>query len=413
LRDDEMRLLWVKTELLHPVDKGGRIRTYEMLKHLRREHEITYLTLVSPADAPEAFERAGEYCERLVKVAWREPKKFTAGFYRDLMLNLASPLPYAVEKYRVAEMRREIAREVEEHSYDVAVCDFLAPSVNFPDAREQAAVLFQHNVESMIWRRHYETQSSSIKRAFFYGQWQKMYGYERAACRRFDAVVAVSENDRDYMRDEFGLKEVYDVPTGVDTDYFRPAGVSREPFEVVFTGSMDWMPNEDAVLHFAESIFPLVVRSVPEARLTVVGRNPGPALLDLARRDPRITVTGRVEDIRPYVERAAACVVPIRIGGGTRLKIYEAMAMEKPVISTTVGAEGLPVRDGEDLLIADEPGEFARAVVSVLTDAAEAERLGRRARAVVCERFGWGQAAAAFAEVCRQAAGGRARRHAA
>jgi sugar transferase (PEP-CTERM/EpsH1 system associated) len=408
-----MRILWVKTELLHPVDKGGRIRTYEMLKHLRRDHEITYLTLVDREAQPEASARAREYCDRLVKIAWREPRKFTAGFYRDLVVNLASPLPYAIEKYRSAEMKREIARELSAGGYDVAVCDFLAPSVNFPESRGQTTLLFQHNVESMIWRRHYETQDGSIKRAFFHSQWQKMYGYERAACRRFDAVVAVSEVDRDYMRKEFALGEVYDVPTGVDTDYFQPAAGTRNPLELVFTGSMDWMPNEDAVLHFSSNILPLIVRALPEVTLTVVGRNPSPALIELASRNPRIKVTGRVEDIRPYVDRAAACIVPLRVGGGTRLKIYEAMAMEKAVISTSVGAEGLPVCDGEDLLIADAPEEFARAVIGVLTDANEARRLGRQARAVVCERFGWAQAATRFADVCRRVAGRKARRRAA
>jgi len=147
--------------------------------------------------------------------------------------------------------------------------------------------------------------------------------------------------------------------------------------------------------------------------LTVVGRNPGPALKELERSNPQIKITGFVEDIRPYVSRAAACIVPVRIGGGTRLKIYEAMAMAKPVVSTSVGAEGLPVRDNEDLLIADGPDEFARAVVRVLTDSALAKRLSRRARALVCERFGWEHAAARFAEVCELAAGQKSRLRAA
>ena len=408
-----MRILWLKTELLHPLDKGGRIRSYQMLRHLKREHEITYLTLENISDGAETRERASEYCTRLVSVPWHEPGKFTARFYWDLLMNLASPLPYAIEKYKSAKMGLAISREMNERSYDVVICDFLASSINFPGGQSCAAILFQHNVESTIWRRHYEAQTSRVKRAFFYYQWQKMRAYERAACRRFDAVVAVSELDRDRLRDEFTLTHVYDVPTGVDTAYFRPMGGTQNPFELVFTGSMDWLPNEDAILHFAENIMPIISRTIPDVTLTVVGRNPGPALMRLARSNSRIKITGPVEDIRPYMDRAAACVVPIRIGGGTRLKIYEAMAMAKAVISTRVGAEGLPVRDKKELLIADKPDDFAQAVIRVLKDAELANGLGRQACAVAYERFGWDRAAARFAEVCAQVAGQRARYRAA
>jgi sugar transferase (PEP-CTERM/EpsH1 system associated) len=399
-----LKILWLKSELLHPVDKGGKIRTYQMLKHLKREHEVTYLALASPADAPESFERAAEYCHKLITAGWRERRKFGARFYLDLGLNLVSPLPYALQKYRSPAMRRAIGRELDQGRYDVVVCDFLAPSVNFDAGGGVASVLFQHNVESMIWRRHYETEANRLKKAFFHDQWRKMRAYERAACRRFDAVVAVSEVDRDLMRDEFGLSAVYDVPTGVDTDYFSPGGgADREPHGLVFTGSMDWLPNEDAIRYFSEQVMPRVRESIPGVTLTVVGRNPHPSLIEMSKRDPSITVTGRVEDVRPYMERAAVYIVPLRIGGGTRLKIYEAMAMGKAVVSTTIGAEGLPVRDGLELLLADTPEAFAGAVVRVLTDEKIARELGANASRLVRERFGWGKASEGFAAICQQA----------
>jgi len=408
-----VRILWLKSELLHPVDKGGRIRTYQMLRHLKRDHHITYLSLVNPDEPRAAFYSADEYCHVLKTVVWREAPRFSARFYRDLAINLSSPLPFAIEKYRSDEMRREIERETSSGSYDLLVCDFLVPSVNIPKSRTLASVLFQHNVESVIWRRQYETQTGLLRKAFFYDQWRKMLAYEQAACRSFDAVVAVSQVDRDYMREEFRLSEVYDVPTGVDTDYFKPEGSERDPFEVVFTGSMDWMPNEDAIIFFVERILPAVAESVPEVKLTVVGRNPSRRIMALGKDSGRINVTGRVEDIRPYVDRAAAYIVPIRVGGGTRLKIYEAMSMGKAVISTSVGAEGLPLRGGEDLLIADGAEEFATAVVRTLRDEAFARRLGRQARSLVCKRFGWGGAADAFARVCNQVAQNGLRRRAA
>jgi sugar transferase (PEP-CTERM/EpsH1 system associated) len=400
----KVKMLWLKSELLHPVDKGGKIRSYQMLKRLKQEHDITYLSFVSPDDPPEAREQANEYCDRLIGVPRDEPKRFSARFYRDLAFNLGSALPYALQKYRSAAMRRAISQELRKESYGVVVSDFLVPSVNLPSCRPAVSVLFQHNIESMIWRRHYETQSGALRKAYFFEQWRKMYWYEKAACRSFDVVITVSREDRDQISSEFRAGEVYDVPTGVDTDYFRPHDCAPDPYGLVFTGSMDWMPNEDAVIYFAESILPAIARVLPGVSLTVVGRNPTRRLLALAEQNRRIQVTGRVEDIRPYVARAAAFVVPIRVGGGTRLKIFEAMAMAKPVISTTIGAEGLPLRDGRELLIADHPERFAEAVVRVMTDERLAARIGEQAYRCVTEQFGWGRAASAFSQICERAA---------
>ena len=397
-----MKLLWLKTELLHPVDKGGKIRTYELLKQLRRDHFVTYLTLCDPNDPRESFERAAEYCQRLIPVTHDPPRKFSVGFYCDLGRNLGSSLPYAVGRYRSGAMRDALERELGSEDYDLVVCDFLAPSVNLPEPIGVPAVLFQHNVESVIWERHYRNEAHQLKKAYLFSQWRKMLRFERAACQRFDSVVAVSAADQETLRTGFGVDRVFDIPTGVDTDYFRPHEGRKNAHELVFTGSMDWMPNEDAIVHFSRAILPRIATHIPDVTLTVVGRNPTARLTRLAEADRRITVTGRVDDVRPYMGRAAAYVVPIRVGGGTRLKIYEAMAMGKPVISTTIGAEGLPLHNGEEALIADDPQTFSQSVIAVLQDSQFATRLGQRARQVVCERFGWSQVAAAFVGICER-----------
>ncbi len=405
-----MRILWLKTELLHPVDKGGKIRTYHMLKALRREHHVTYLTLDDGSAAADAPALASEYAHELVRVQHRVRAKFSAGFYAELASNLASPLPYFMKKYESTGMRREIEARARANEFDVLVCDFLQPSVNVPDSLPYATVLFQHNVEAMIWKRHYEVQRNPLKKAYLYGQWRKSFAYERAACQRFDMVVAVSREDAETMRRDYEIEAVKDVPTGVDTDYFRPgacnghaAAAGRAPHNLVFTGSMDWLPNEDAIQYFTREIMPIVKESVPDVTLTVVGRKPYASLLELSKRDSSIIVTGRVDDVRPFMEKAAAYIVPIRVGGGTRLKIYEAMAMERPIVSTTIGAEGLPVRDGSHLLLADTPQAFAAATVRVLTDERLARTLSTSAAQLVREEFGWERVAASFAEICRAA----------
>ena len=298
-------------------------------------------------------------------------------------------------------MRRQIIERSNNQTVDVVICDFLAPAINVPRSLPCPSILFQHNVEAMIWKRHFEVQSNALKKTYLRGQWRKMEKFEKETCRRFDAVIAVSAEDRDQMRDEYGVKAVFEVPTGVDTEFFTPSGKENiDPHNVVFTGSMDWLPNEDAIRYYTEQILPIVRRSIPNATLTVVGRNPYPSLLELSRQDPAIIVTGRVEDVRPYMERAAAYVVPLRIGGGTRLKIFEAMAMEKPIVSTTIGAEGLPVTDGRELRIADTPETFAASVVDLLTNREAAKQLGQEAARVVRERFGWNGVAKRFAEIC-------------
>ena len=397
-----MRILWLKTELLHPVDKGGKIRTYNMLKELKRDHFIVYMSLDDGSADSAAREQAYEYCHDLVCVPYQQREKFSSGFYAELLLNLASRYPYAIKKYESAAMRNEISERVNRSDFfDVVICDFLAPAINVPRDLSCPTILFQHNVEAMIWKRHFEVQNNQLKKIYLRQQWRKMERFEREACRRFDTVIAVSKDDCEQMRKEYGVDNVFEVPTGVDTDFFTPSGREVvEPRNVVFTGSMDWLPNEDAIRYYTDHILPLIRRSLPDVTLTVVGRNPYPGLLELSQKDRSIIVTGRVEDVRPYMERAAAYVVPLRIGGGTRLKIYEGMAMEKAIVSTSVGAEGLPVTDGKEIFIADTPEDFAAAVVNLLTSPAFAKEVGQQARRTVVEKFGWSGVARCFAEIC-------------
>ncbi|HYE73833.1 MAG TPA: glycosyltransferase [Blastocatellia bacterium] len=399
-----MKSLWLTTELLHPVNKGGRIRTYNMLRELKQFNHITYFALDDGTADADARERATEYCHELVCLNHPTPEKFTPLFYADLARNLASRLPYAVQKYVSAELRRLTAEWVAREKPDVLICDFLAASINLPQHVNCPTVLFQHNVEAVIWQRHYEVQTQPFKRAYLQAQWRRMHAFERNTCQRFDQVVAVSVEDCNRMRRDYGVENVADIPTGVDTKFFRPScKVERDPYNLVFTGSMDWLPNEDGIQYFVDKVLPLVRRVIPQVTLTVVGRQPFQSLVELSRRDPSIIVTGRVDDVRPYIEKAAAYLVPLRIGGGTRIKIYEAMAMEKPVISTTIGAEGLPVRHGEDLILADTAEDFADSIIRVLRDESYAHKLGAHAARTVRENFGWDKVAERFAEICAQA----------
>jgi sugar transferase (PEP-CTERM/EpsH1 system associated) len=392
-----MRILWLKSDLLLPLDKGGKLRTWHLMRHLARRHEITYLAFKEPGQPAADVEGMKEVAPRVETIIRSEPVKGTPRFYADAAMHLLDPLPYAVGKYRSAEYRRKLASLLAAEPFDLIVCDFLFPAVNLPKRLPCPAVMFTHNVESEIWRRHAETKTGALGRLLYGAQYRRMLRYEQRTLARFDGVLAVSDADRETFARLYPgaiAQPVHVVPTGVDTEYFapstdpQPSAISHQPSNLIFTGSMDWLPNEDAMLYFCRDVLPAIRAEVPDVSLTIVGRTPTPAVRKLAE-ERGVTVTGRVDDVRPYMRDAAVYIVPLRIGGGTRLKIFEAMAMGKAVVSTTIGAEGLPVADGEHLLLADDPASFARAVVHLMRDTAHRGQIEAAARALVLARYDW------------------------
>jgi sugar transferase (PEP-CTERM/EpsH1 system associated) len=395
-----MRILWLKSDLLLPLDKGGKLRTWHLMRHLARRHEITYLAFAELDTSRAEIEGMKEVAARVETVTRTDPRKGSARFYLDAAAHLVDSLPYAVGKYRSRSYRAKLEQLLEEGSFDLLVCDFLFPAVNLPDRLPCPSVMFTHNVESEIWRRHAETKSAWQK-WLYTAQYRRMLRYEGRTLAKFDGILAVSDADvQTFARLYPGAmrRPVHVVQTGVDTEYFSPQSpahsrqTSHQPpassARLVFTGSMDWLPNEDAMQFFVREILPLVRAQEPDVQLTIVGRAPTPAVAKLAE-DTAIRVTGRVDDVRPYMNEASVYIVPLRVGGGTRLKIFEAMAMGKAVVSTTVGAEGLPIQPGTHALVADEPHMFARAIVHLIRDVERRHQLERAARVLVSERYDW------------------------
>ncbi len=213
-------------------------------------------------------------------------------------------------------------------------------------------------------------------------------------------MIAVSEQDRENFCFLYGLDNIVTIPTGVDIEHFSPQDISTKPTSLVFVGSMDWLPNEDAVLYFASDILPILKKELSGIHLTVVGRNPSPRLKKRLNLVPEIHLTGWVDDVRPYIAKASIYIIPIRIGGGTRMKIYEAMAMGKAIISTSIGAEGLAVKDEENILLEDNPFEFSKKIIMLGKNQKMRAKLGEKASTFVRQHCSWQQVGKVFEEIC-------------
>jgi Glycosyltransferase len=395
-----MRILWVKAGKILPVDTGGRIRSYNILRHLAARHDVRFLSYY-PGEPDAAYERD-------LRADFHGAESFPAGApagkvaqLLHLARHLPSPAPYAVAKFTDARVIRRVREIVGQERPDVVVCDFLAPSLNFPERLPVPGVLFQHNVEHLLWARQARHERNPAKKAVYALEAAKMHRYERRAIERFRDVIAVSDADRTSMHALSASARITVVPTGVDTSTYRMEAQSGQANPLVmFLGSMDWPANIDGVEWFCSAVWPRIQDAVPEACFQVVGRKPPARIQRLASAS--VEIVGGVASVLPYLAQAPVFIVPLRIGGGTRLKIYEAMAAQRAIVSTTIGAEGLDYVDGRDIVIADDPTSFADAVIRLLRDRQAREAMGRAAGATAA-RYDWSSVATQFEAVLQHA----------
>jgi glycosyltransferase involved in cell wall biosynthesis len=388
-----MKILWVCPFFLHPTDRGAQIRTLGMLKELNKRHEIHYAALNDPRNL-EGPRRSQEYSSRHFFAEHSAPGRRSIGILPQLAASFVHPQPMAVFRYSSKKLRQMIDAWIAAEHYDAIVCDFLFSADNLTDLGQ--CVLFQHDVLTTIWQRHVEQNSGSWKNIFFKIQLAKMKAYEGKVCRAARHVVAVSEIDATKFKRMYGIESVSSISTGVDVDYFAPRRGDFPASDMVFCGSMDSLPNVDAVEYFLAEVFPLIRQRLPGATFMIAGRSPDARVLKAAQGLTGVSLSGTVEDVRPYLWGSKISIVPIRIGSGTRLKIYECMAAGVPVVSTTVGAEGLRYEDGADIVIEDDPAGFADACVRLLTDDAARRAIANRGLARMQAMNSWEAASREF-----------------
>lgn len=393
------RLLFVSPRALVPTDEGGKIRTANILRQMKGGAFRITLASPAPPDPARDLPATETLCDRFVSWPAVRPSPLRRG------LALLDRLPVSVATDRSAAGRQAIAAALAEGA-DVVVIDFPHAAVLAAPPFGVPAVLFTHNVEAEILERHAQL-ARGLWRPVWRSQARKMEAFEGGVARSFDSVIAVSDRDARALARRFGLARVETIDTGVDLAFFgfrapedAPA-VPPEGGRIVFTGVMDSPANIDGVQYFLTEIWPLIVAARPRAEAVIVGRNPPESLVSAAReRHPGVRFTGFVDDIRPHVQGADVAVIPLRVGSGTRIKAFEAMAMGRPVVSTTIGVEGLAVTPEEHLLIADAPAPFAEAVLRVLGDAALRARLAATARQLLEQRFSWAHVARQFEAIC-------------
>jgi glycosyltransferase involved in cell wall biosynthesis len=392
-------LLFVSSRFLFPVDSGGKIRTTQILKGLRGGHFRVRLVSPGPVDSvPSHAAQINTVCD--VFEHWPDDRGSLAYRLRRYA-SVGSSVPVAVASDR-SEAGRQLISQCLARRPALVVFDFPHSVVLAPDQLNVPSVLFTHNVESWIFERHVQVARNALTRALWADQHRKMVRFERATLERFDTVIAVSEKDAAWFRDQFGIANVETIPTGVDLDYFgwQAPGTGHE---IVFVGSMDWHANQDGVRFFLDEVWPLVVREVPDAKMKVIGRQPPARLVDAAPK-AAWRFTGYVDDVRPHAFGSAAAVIPLRVGGGTRIKAYEAMAMGIPVVSTSIGVEGLPLEADRHYLCADDARAFARATVRLLRDPELRGELSRQARSFVESKYSNREVARIFEAICANTA---------
>ncbi|NLG75713.1 MAG: glycosyltransferase [Xanthomonadaceae bacterium] len=389
-----MRILYVTQIVPYPPHGGVLQRGFNLLRELGREHEVHLLAFHHADELPpgpaydESLRELGKFC-RSVEYFPLWVKQSRVKRLMGFAAAAAYPAPYSVLSHRSGALAHRIAAICgESRRPDIVHLDTIALAPYARYCNGIPTVLAHHNVESQLMRRRAQAERNTLARIYVNVQADRLERYEKEQCTRFPLNIMVSENDARTLAQLVPGVRTAVIPNGVDTDYFHPRAEKGDPV-MIYTGGMNMFANRDAVEWFLDSIWPRIKEKVPDAKFLAVGQRPSPRVRAAAAKDAAIEVPGFVPDVRPWVERASVYVVPLRVGGGTRLKVLDAMAQGKAIVSTRVGAEGIVGEHGAEFIFADDPDAFANAVVDVLRDKALRERLGATARARAESDYAW------------------------
>lgn len=401
-----LRVVMVDEELPYPPTSGKRIRTLNLTLRLARRHRLTYLCHRN-ADAEEARQAAAFFADHGIETRVVErtvPPKSGPRFYLRLAANLLSPLPYSVALHNSRALRHALAEIARTQRVDVWHCEWTPYAEMLRGIVAERRVVMAHNVESIIWQRYHETENNPLRRWYIAQQWRKFQRFERRVLSEAEHTIAVSDTDAQRLRQDFGVPCVDVVENGVDTAYFQPQARRRQRGRLLFLGSLDWRPNLDGVHLLLERIFPAIRAAEPSASLSIVGRNPPESLRRRIAAMRGVELYANVLDVRPFLADCSLLVVPLRIGGGSRLKILEALASGTPVVSTRIGAEGLRLEAGQDLAIVEDIDDLKEELISGIRHSEALQAQSERGREQVLEHYDWDRLAERLEQVWKQCA---------
>ena len=376
------------TKSPYPLNEGRALRSYNLIKQAAMRHDVHLASFVQTPEEQAGIAHMRTVCSDVRSVDLYLGNRLLATLL-DVVLELGRAAPLSVVKYDTRAMRRVLKDMLATHQYDVIHIDMLHLGEYLDLFGDIPTVLMGHNVEAQILERRAQTEGRWWARLYLQYQARKLANYEASAYRRVTRGVAVSRDDAELLTRRCHRDDIDVLPNGVDTSFFEVPDVPNDPFSLIYVGGFTWFPNLDAIQHFVGNILPLIEARCPQVRLTVVGKCPdSPAVRALAER-PNVRFAGLVDDIRPLVGRAAVYIVPLRIGGGTRLKILDALSMKRAIVSTSIGCEGIEVNDHVTIRIADAPQAFADAVIDLFDNPAAGARLGEAGRRLVQHLYEW------------------------
>ena len=382
-----MKILFITPNLPFPPDNGGRMRTFGFLKELSTRHDVSLLSFHHSRDDVENIQELREICTRVLTVPLTK-RQLRKNKRMVQLRSIFQKMPYQYLSHYSQMMQQQIFQITDKHDFDIIQVEF--SQMGYYDLHSNSVnILDQHNIEAEILYRTYRAENPSVRKLYSYIEWKKFQQTEIDLCRKFSACLTTSDHDRDILKRSSPSLSVQVIPNGVDSTFFRPNKRATSNRNVIlFTGTINYFPNTDGLKYFLKEIFPIIQREIPSIQFVIAGKNPTPEIREYST-DPQIEVTGYVKDIRECFSKASIVVVPLRIGGGTRLKILEAMAMGVPVISTSVGAEGLNLVHKQDILIADTPNQFAREVIQLCRDEVTQQRLAKNGRKLIESKYDW------------------------
>ncbi|NQU11022.1 glycosyltransferase [bacterium] len=379
-----MRILVLTPKLPWPPTGGAEIRNFNLLKHTAARHEVVLLSLLQFPDDHDHFPALQPYCREIIGLPLRRPRWRRAW---NAAASLLGNQPFILREYFRRELADSLRQQIRRHRIDVVHAHFLHAG-QYASAKGPAAFVYDaHNLEHVLWDRFAAVQRNPLLRAYARTQSPRFVQWQRRVARQSEKVVTLSDADRAEYQRICPEADVTTVPNGADTDYFQPRAGAEEPDTLLYFANFGWAPQDDAALYLHREVMPLVWRERPQTKLYLVGKTPPPAIQQLAC--DRVVVTGFVPDIREYIARAGVVVMPLRVGAGTKHRIYQSLAMAKALVATTIAAEGMPLVDGETALVRDDPAPFAAGALELLGDPALRRRLGTNGHRLVAEQYDW------------------------